>query len=150
LPASDSLSTLDGSASVVSDRRGDIEARAHRPHGLFYRNTRFLSSWRLRLDDQPLEALSTDDVARFVAQFLLVQPTGPIYQGSVELELEFAPRPEYGSVYPFLAPIDGGLIARRGVVGLVNAVWAIAQAGQSTTPRMAAAAAGAHRTEDLS
>ena len=68
MPGSDSLSILDGSTFVVSDRRGDIEARADQPHGLFYRDTRFLSRWRLSLDDQPLEALSTDDVDYFAAQ----------------------------------------------------------------------------------
>jgi glycogen debranching enzyme len=80
MSGSDSLSILDGSTFVVSDRRGDIEARADQPHGLFYRDTRFLSRWRLRLDDRPLEALSTDDVDYFAAQFFLVQPTGTIYQ----------------------------------------------------------------------
>jgi hypothetical protein len=80
MPAGDSLSILDGSTFVVSDRRGDIEARADQPHGLFYRDTRFLSRWRLSLDDQPLEALSTDDVEYFAAQFFLVRPTGTIYE----------------------------------------------------------------------
>ena len=39
--------------------------------------------------------------------------------GSVELELEFAPRPEYGIVHPLLAPVEGGLIARGGADVLV-------------------------------
>ena len=45
MAGSESLSILDGSTFVVSDRRGDIEARADQPHGLFYRDTRFLSRW---------------------------------------------------------------------------------------------------------
>ena len=80
MPGSDTLSILDGSTFVVSDRRGDIEARADQPHGLFFRDTRFLSRWRLRLDDEPLAALSTDDVDYFAAQFFLIQPTGTIYE----------------------------------------------------------------------
>src|SRR5919202_2664203 len=82
MPGRESLSILDGSTFFVSDRRGDIEAHADQPHGLFYRDTRFLSRWRLSLDDQPLEALSTDDVEYFAAQFFLVQPTGTIYENT--------------------------------------------------------------------
>ncbi|HYY88773.1 MAG TPA: trehalase-like domain-containing protein, partial [Chloroflexota bacterium] len=35
-------------------------------------------------------------------------------EGEVALQVEFAPRPEYGIVYPLLAPTDGGLVARGG------------------------------------
>ena len=35
-------------------------------------------------------------------------------EGNVEMELEFAPRPEYGIVTPLLAPMSGGIIARGG------------------------------------
>ena len=59
MASNDTVSVLDGSTFVVSDRRGDIRAHADQPHGLFYRDTRFLSRWHLSLDDQPLEALST-------------------------------------------------------------------------------------------
>jgi alpha,alpha-trehalase len=34
--------------------------------------------------------------------------------GEVELELEYAPRPEYGLIYPVLNPVDGGVTARGG------------------------------------
>ena len=34
--------------------------------------------------------------------------------GDVELELEYAPRPEYGLIYPVLNPVDGGVTARGG------------------------------------
>jgi alpha,alpha-trehalase len=40
-------------------------------------------------------------------------------EGTVELEQEFAPRPEYGIVHPLLAPIEGGLAARGGADVLV-------------------------------
>jgi glycogen debranching enzyme len=76
----DTISLLDGSTFVVSDRRGDIDARPDQPHGLFFRDTRFLSRWLLTLQGRPLEVLSTDDVEYFSAQFFLYPPTGTIYK----------------------------------------------------------------------
>lgn len=35
-------------------------------------------------------------------------------EGEMAFELEFAPRPEFGIVRPFLTPVDGGLCARGG------------------------------------
>jgi hypothetical protein len=35
-------------------------------------------------------------------------------EGSVEVEVEYAPRPEYGIVFPLLAEVDGGVSARGG------------------------------------
>jgi len=35
-------------------------------------------------------------------------------EGEVELELEYAPRPEYGLIFPTLLPADGGVAARGG------------------------------------
>jgi GH15 family glucan-1,4-alpha-glucosidase len=35
-------------------------------------------------------------------------------RGSVEFELEYAPRPEYGLISPLLIPVRGGLLARGG------------------------------------
>jgi alpha,alpha-trehalase len=40
-------------------------------------------------------------------------------EGTVELELEYAPRPEYGLIHPILTPVDGGLAARGGADLLV-------------------------------
>jgi GH15 family glucan-1,4-alpha-glucosidase len=34
--------------------------------------------------------------------------------GEVELEVQYAPRPEYGLIYPFLSAVDGGITARGG------------------------------------
>src|SRR5256712_2041428 len=76
----DTISILDGSTFVVSDRRGDIDAGPDQPHGLFYRDTRFLSRWILTLEGRPLEVLSTDDVDYFSAQFFLHAPSGTIYK----------------------------------------------------------------------
>ncbi|HEV8683353.1 MAG TPA: glycogen debranching N-terminal domain-containing protein [Actinomycetota bacterium] len=74
------IKILDGSTFVISDRRGDIDAAPDQPHGLFYRDTRFLSRWMLNIDDRPLEVLSTDDLDYFAAQFFLYPPTGTIYK----------------------------------------------------------------------
>lgn len=40
-------------------------------------------------------------------------------RGEVEIEIEYAPRPEYGIVIPLLAPVDGGLLARGGAAVLL-------------------------------
>jgi GH15 family glucan-1,4-alpha-glucosidase len=39
--------------------------------------------------------------------------------GSVELVLEYAPRPEYGLIFPLLKPVDGGVLARGGAALLL-------------------------------
>ncbi len=43
----ETISILDGSTFVVSDRRRDIDAGPDQPPGLSYRDTRFLSRWVL-------------------------------------------------------------------------------------------------------
>jgi glycogen debranching enzyme len=71
----DTISILDGSTFLVSDLRGDVDASPDQPHGFFYRDTRFLSRWKLTANGESLDVLSTDDVAYFQAQFFLVPPT---------------------------------------------------------------------------
>jgi glycogen debranching enzyme len=80
MPSSDTISILDGSTFVVSDRRGDVDAGPDTPHGLFYRDTRFLSRWRLTVNGGSPEVLSTEDVDYFAAQFFLYPPTGTVYK----------------------------------------------------------------------
>jgi glycogen debranching enzyme len=70
---------LHGNTFVVSDRRGDIEASATDPTGLFSFDTRFLSRWVLTVDGQRLTALSTDDLQYFETRFFLVPGTGTVY-----------------------------------------------------------------------
>ena len=70
---------LDGSTFVVSDARGDVDASPAEPHGLFHRDTRFLSRWSLTIDGTVPNALSTDDLHYFSAQFFLVPGTGTVY-----------------------------------------------------------------------
>ena len=61
-------------------RRGDIDAGPDQPHGLFYKDTRFLSRWLLTVSGEQPTELSTDDVDYFSAQFFLVPKTGTIYK----------------------------------------------------------------------
>jgi glycogen debranching enzyme len=70
---------LDGNTFVVSDARGDIEASRTDPTGLFSFDTRFLSKWILTINEQRLNALSTDDLQYFETRFFLVPGTGTTY-----------------------------------------------------------------------
>ena len=73
---------LDGNTFVVSDARGDIEASATDPTGLFSFDTRFLSKWVLTINGERLNALSTDDIHYFETRFFLVPGTGTVYVDS--------------------------------------------------------------------
>jgi glycogen debranching enzyme len=75
----DQVRILKGNTFVVSDDRGDIEASATDPTGLFSFDTRFLSRWVLTINNQRLTALSTDDLQYFEARFFLVPGTGTVY-----------------------------------------------------------------------
>jgi glycogen debranching enzyme len=56
--ATGTISILDGSTFVASNARGDIDADPSQPHGLFHRDTRFLSRWRLTVNGATPDALS--------------------------------------------------------------------------------------------
>ena len=71
------LSALDGSTFVVSDRRGDIQHDHERGHGFFSQDTRFLSRWVLRVGEQPLELLGLDQQEHFTVSFFLTPRVGP-------------------------------------------------------------------------
>jgi glycogen debranching enzyme len=75
----DQVRILRGNTFVVSDDRGDIEASATDPTGLFSFDTRFLSRWVLTINNQRLTALSTDDLQYFEARFFLVSGSGTVY-----------------------------------------------------------------------
>jgi len=75
----DLVRILEGNTFVVSDKRGDIEASATDPAGLFSFDTRFLSRWVLTVNGQRLNPLSTDDLHYFEARFFLVPGTGTVY-----------------------------------------------------------------------
>jgi glycogen debranching enzyme len=70
---------LDGNTFVVSNACGDIDASPTDPTGLFAYDTRFLSTWALTINDQPLTALSTDDLHYYETRFFLVPGTGTVY-----------------------------------------------------------------------
>ena len=77
--ADDFVQILHGSTFVVSDARGDIEASATDPSGLFLLDTRFLSQWVLTVNGERLTALSTDDLHYFESRFFLVPGAGSVY-----------------------------------------------------------------------
>jgi glycogen debranching enzyme len=79
---SDLVQILEGNTFVVSDNRGDIEASATDPTGLFSFDTRFLSQWVLTVNGARLNALSTDDMQYFQTRFFLVPGTGTVYVDS--------------------------------------------------------------------
>ncbi len=70
---------LEGNTFVVSDSRGDIEASAVDPTGLFSFDTRFLSKWVLTVNGTRLNPLSVDDERYFESRFFLVPGTGTVY-----------------------------------------------------------------------
>ncbi len=76
------VTILDGSVFVVSDSAGDIAASPTEPVGLFGYDTRFLSTWVLRVNGQKLHALSVDDVQYFEARFFLVPDDQAVYVDS--------------------------------------------------------------------
>jgi glycogen debranching enzyme len=76
----ETISILDGSTFIVSDRRGDIEASPDEPLGFFFRDTRFLSLWKLTVNGVSPDVLSTDETRYDEAQFFLVPPTGTVYK----------------------------------------------------------------------
>ena len=78
--ARDLVKILDGSTFAVSDRVGNIDAGPEQPHGLFFKDTRYLSKWVLSMSDgRPLQVLSTDEFDYFSAQFFLCPSTGTIH-----------------------------------------------------------------------
>src|SRR6185312_7837395 len=80
--AKETVSILEGGTFVVCQANGDIIPSTEEALGLFERDTRFLSDWRLTLDGEPLTALSTDDLLYFKAQFFLVPGGGTVYTNS--------------------------------------------------------------------
>jgi len=75
----DLVKILDGNTFVVSDSRGDIEASATDPTGLFSFDTRYLSRWVLTINGERLNPLSVDDLQYFETRFFLVPGTGTVY-----------------------------------------------------------------------
>src|SRR2546421_6128243 len=74
------INILEGSTFVVSDLRGDIGLRDDEMSGLFYRDSRHLSRWQIRLNGRELDALSAETLDYDEAVFFLIEPTGTIYR----------------------------------------------------------------------
>lgn len=70
------ISVLDGNNFVVSDRHGDLDPDARLPpHGFFSEDTRFVSRWRLMVQGQPTDILSSSHFDYFFSEFFLVCPS---------------------------------------------------------------------------
>jgi hypothetical protein len=76
---SNTVSVLEGNTFVVGRRNGDVDAGPGEPHGLFHRDTRYLSRWLLTIDGKKLDPLSSNDTKSFSADFFLVPGTGSEY-----------------------------------------------------------------------
>ncbi|HJQ00791.1 MAG TPA: glycogen debranching N-terminal domain-containing protein [Jatrophihabitans sp.] len=73
------VTVLNGSTFMVSDQRGDVDARPEQPEGFFYRDMRHLSTWQLRWDGRALDQLSTQLDEDGSAVFFLFLPTGTVH-----------------------------------------------------------------------
>jgi glycogen debranching enzyme len=78
----DTVSILEGSTFVVSDRRGDLDATPIDNHGLFLEDTRFLSRWILTVGGIRPKTLSVDEQSYFKVQFFEAVTTGTVYVDS--------------------------------------------------------------------
>ncbi|MGH9482753.1 MAG: glycogen debranching N-terminal domain-containing protein, partial [Terriglobales bacterium] len=80
------VSILDGSTFLVSNLNGDFEAAPDRAEGLFYKDMRHLSKWKLTLNGKPLDVLSTDALEYyFVQHFCAPPPGGPFMDGELSV-----------------------------------------------------------------
>jgi len=66
--AGGSITLVEGASFSISSLNGDIEPGS--AQGLFFEDTRFVSSWRLRLDDAELESLASIPHHPFAATFV--------------------------------------------------------------------------------
>ena len=73
--APDSVSVLEGSTFVVSDRRGDVQAST--VAGFFHDDTRYLSRFVLTINGEKLDPLTAKNVNYFSAAFYLTNPEMP-------------------------------------------------------------------------
>ncbi|MGI9032685.1 MAG: amylo-alpha-1,6-glucosidase [Acidimicrobiales bacterium] len=69
------VTLVEGSAFCISSRSGDIAA--DQADGLFFRDTRFLSRWELRVNEGHPEPLAAQSVTPFSATFVMRPPPPP-------------------------------------------------------------------------
>lgn len=77
---SENISILDGSTFLIASPNGDIDAGPNQPEGLFYKDMRHLSKWKLTVQGITLDVLSTDASEYYYAQHFCVPPSGTIYK----------------------------------------------------------------------
>ncbi|MEG3633475.1 amylo-alpha-1,6-glucosidase [Micromonospora palythoicola] len=63
---------LDGNIFALSDDNGDMDFSPTNPAGFFAFDTRFLSTWRVRLDGERLHPLAVHDPSYYKIRFFLV------------------------------------------------------------------------------
>ncbi|NJC70030.1 amylo-alpha-1,6-glucosidase [Planosporangium thailandense] len=63
---------LDGNTFAIGDQSGDMEPSMTFPTGLFSFDTRYLSTWQLTINGEPLRPLSVDDLKYYEVRFFLV------------------------------------------------------------------------------
>jgi glycogen debranching enzyme len=64
-----SITLVEGASFAISSSGGDIEPSG--PQGVFFEDTRFVSTWRVRLDDEELQDLAVITRHPFAATFVL-------------------------------------------------------------------------------
>jgi len=73
------INCIDGNTFMVSDLTGDVEPDPDQVLGLFYRDVRHLSTWRLGFDGRGLDVLSTDASGYQAAAFFLTASGSNVY-----------------------------------------------------------------------
>src|SRR3954471_5128053 len=68
------LTVLEGNNFLVADDQGDVGSGSE---GLYYNDTRYLSSWRLLLNGEPPQLLSSGTVDYYSAAVFLQNPATP-------------------------------------------------------------------------
>lgn len=63
---------MEGTSFCISDERGDVGT--HRTSGLFVRDTRILSGWRLQLAGRQLDPLRVHQQVPYASRFVLLSP----------------------------------------------------------------------------
>jgi glycogen debranching enzyme len=74
------VSVLDGSTFAVSDTQGDMLYQHNQVLGVFFRDTRHLSEWRLTVNGRSMDALSDYSPSYDRAEFFLVVGTNTVYR----------------------------------------------------------------------
>jgi glycogen debranching enzyme len=73
-----------GSTFLVTDLNGEIDPAG--AHGLFAEDTRFISSYRLSIDDQPWECVTSAPITYYAARLELTNPELPSAGGGRPIE----------------------------------------------------------------